>query len=99
MQADRRFQLDETYAVVPSLQVGWAYEVLDTRAKLNASFLGATGTNFIVANPSIGRSAAVIGAHAILETGTAWQAFLGYDAAFDSKANAQTVSVGIRYTW
>jgi outer membrane autotransporter protein len=99
IQANRRVQINETYWLVPSVHVGWAYEMLDTRARLTASFLGAPGSAFSVANPPIGRSAAVIGAHGILETGTPLQIFFGYDAAFDSKANAQTVSAGFRYTW
>jgi hypothetical protein len=39
----------------------------------------------------------VAGVHAVLETGTAWQAFAGYDAAFNSKSAEQLVAAGLLY--
>jgi uncharacterized protein with beta-barrel porin domain len=77
--------------------VGWAYETLDTNAPVRASFLGAPGSDFGLTSASIGRSAAVAGVHAVLETGTAWQAFAGYDAAFNSRATEQSVAGGLLY--
>src|SRR5271166_4430067 len=100
VQLDRRIPIGgDAYAVVPSLQVGWAYEMLDTSARTMASFLGAPGSSFTVSNPSIGRSAAVLGARATLETGTSFQVFARYDAAFNNRATAQFIGAGIRYTW
>ena len=73
--------------------------MMNSQARTTASFIGAPGSVFSMSNPSIGRSAAVAGVHAILETGAPIQVFAGYDAAFNNKSTAQTVSAGIRYTW
>ena len=99
VQVDHRFPINEAYAIVPSVQVGWAYEMMNTQARTTASFIGAPGSVFSMSNPSIGRSAAVAGVHAILETGAPIQVFAGYDAAFNDRSTAQTISAGIRYTW
>nr|WP_294505112.1 autotransporter domain-containing protein [uncultured Rhodopila sp.] len=97
VEVDRRFALGGSYVLVPSVRLGWAYEALDTSAPVKASFLGAPGSGFVLTSASIGRSAAVAGLHAVLETGTAWQVFGGYDAAFNGKASEQSVAGGLSY--
>jgi uncharacterized protein with beta-barrel porin domain len=97
IEVDRRFALGGAYVLVPSVRLGWAYEALDTNAPVKASFLGAPGSGFVLTSASIGRSAAVAGLHAVLETGTAWQVFGGYDAAFNGKASEQSVAGGLQY--
>jgi subtilase-type serine protease len=99
MQVDRRFPINGVYAIVPSMQAGWAYETMNTQARTSASFIGAPGSAFTMSNPSIGRSAAVVGVHAILETGAPIEVFAGYDAAFNNRSTAQTVTAGVRYFW
>ena len=84
---------------MPSVQVGWAYEMLDTRARTSASFLGVPGSGFAVSTASFGRSTLVAGVQATLETGTPLQLFASYTAALNSNATAQTVTAGLRYTW
>jgi subtilase-type serine protease len=99
MQVDRRFPINAAYAIIPSVQAGWAYETMNTQARTTASFIGAPGAVFTLSNPSIGRSAAVVGPHAILETGAPIQVFAGYDAAFNDRSTTQTVTAGVLYFW
>ncbi len=99
IRVDRRVPVGETTAIVPSVRVGWGYEMLDTRARTTASFLGVPGSGFDVSTPSLGRSTLVVGAQAALDTGTALQLFASYTAALNSNATAQTVTAGLRYTW
>ena len=94
-----RFWIGETYAVVPSVQVGWAYETMDTQARTTANFLAAPSTLFTVSNPSIGRNAAIVGLHAVLETGMRLQVFAGYDAGLNGTSSAQNIKGGIRYSF
>jgi uncharacterized protein with beta-barrel porin domain len=71
---------------------------LPAAAPQQSNGLRSTGWS-VLSDPSIGRSAPVIGAHATLETGTPLQVFAGYDAAFNGRASSQIVSAGIRYSW
>jgi uncharacterized protein with beta-barrel porin domain len=84
---------------VPSVQVGWAYETMDTQARTTANFLAAPSTLFTVSNPSIGRNAAIVGLHAVLETGMRLQVFAGYDAGLNGTSSAQNIKGGIRFSW
>jgi outer membrane autotransporter protein len=97
IEVDRRFALGGADVLVPSARLGWAYEALDTGAPVTASFLGLPGSGFSLTSASIGRSATVAGVHTVLETGTAVQAFAGYDAAFNSRAAEQSVAGGLLY--
>ncbi len=97
--ADRRVPVSETSAIVPSVQLGWAYEMLDTRARATAGFLAVPGSGFAVSTAAVGRNSLVVGTRAALETGTRLQLFASYTAAINSNAMAQTVSAGLRYTW
>lgn len=99
LRMDRRVPVDETTTVVPSVQVGWAYEMLDTNARVSASFLGVPGSGFVVSNPAFGRNALVVGAQATLETGSPLQVFAGYAAALNSNATTQAITAGLKYTW
>ena len=72
---------------------------MNTQARTTASFVGAPGSAFTLSNPSIGRSAAVVGMHAVLESDIPLQIFAGCDAAFNDRSAAQTITAGIRYIW
>lgn len=99
VQFDRRIPIGEATAVVPMLRVGWAYEALDTSTRTSAAFLAVPGAAFALSTPSIGRSAAIVGLHARLDTGSPLEAFAGYDAALNARSSAQTVTAGVRYRW
>jgi|GEM_PF-6083964 len=99
IRVDRRVPVGEITAIVPSVRAGWGYEMLDTRVRTTASFLGVPGSGFDVSTPSLGRNTLVVGAQAALDTGTALQLFASYTAALNSNATAQTVTAGLRYTW
>ena len=99
LRMDRRVPVDETTTVVPSVRVGWAYEMLDTNARVSASFLGVPGSGFVVGNPAFGRNALVLGAQATLETGSPLQVFAGYAAALNRNATTQAITGGLKYTW
>jgi uncharacterized protein with beta-barrel porin domain len=96
---DRRFALGGAYALVPSARLGLAYEALDTRAPVNANFIGAPGSNFGLTGAPMGRTAPLAGLNAVLETGTALQMFAGYDVSFNDKATGQSVAGGLVYRW
>jgi outer membrane autotransporter protein len=99
VQVDHRFPINRIYAIVPSVNAGWSYEMLDTSTPVSANFVAAPDAAFGVTGASIGRSAAVAGVHATLETSSALQVFAGYDAILDSQFAAQTITGGIRYIW
>jgi subtilase-type serine protease len=99
VQVDHRFPLGGAYAVVPSAQIGWAHEMLDTTVPTTAQFVALPGTPFTVSNPSIGRDAAVASLQAVLETGSRLQAFVAYAASLNGLSSAQSVTGGIRYVW
>ena len=99
VRVDHRFPLRAGYALVPSVQVGWEHEMLDTTAHTTASFIAVPGSSFTVTSPSVGRNAAVLSARAMLDTGTRLQAYAGYDVAINGSSSAQTITGGLSYRW
>jgi uncharacterized protein with beta-barrel porin domain len=96
---DRRFRLDDAKAIQASAHAGWAYEMLDTSAKVAASFLSLPGSGFGVRNPSLGRNSAVLGMRGMLETNAPVRLFVSYDAALNGGATAQAVTAGFVWAW
>ena len=96
---DRRAKVADGTAILSSVQLGWAYEMLDTSARVPAVFQGVPRSGFVVSNPSFGRSSTVLGAQAAMETGTPFQLFASYLADIDGNATAQSVTAGLRYSW
>jgi outer membrane autotransporter protein len=99
VRVDRRIPVGETSAIVPSVQVGWAYEMLDTAARATARLTDLPGSGFVVSNAPAGRSSLVMGTQATLETATPFQLFASYSVALNSNATAQNVTAGLRFIW
>lgn len=99
VRAERRFMLSETVAVVPSAQIGWLHEYLDTQGTVTASFIGAPGVPFGISSASVGRDAAVIGVHADLDLSGPISVYAGYAGALYDSSAVQTVSAGLRFVW
>ena len=99
VRAETRIPLGGGLTVAPSLQVGWAHEMLDTRASISTGFTGVGGSGFTVGSATVGRDAAIIGLRGNLETGGPFSAYVSYQGSFTSRSDSQTVAGGIRYTW
>jgi subtilase-type serine protease len=99
VRAERRFAINETMAVVPSAEVGWLHEYLDTQGTTTAAFISAPGVPFSVQSPSIGRDAAVLGVRGVLETGTPVSLYASYTGTLNGSSTAQTVAAGLRFVW
>ena len=84
---------------MPSVQVGWLHEYLDTDSATRASFIGAPGIPFTVQSAPIGRDAAVIGVRAALDTAGPFSVYASYVGTLNGNGNAQTVSAGLRFVW
>ena len=96
---ERQFALGDGLIAVPSVQLGWLHEYLDTRGTTTASLIGAPGTQFAVQSAPIGHDAAVIGVRAELETGSRISLYAGYTGALSANSTAQTVTAGLHYRW
>jgi subtilase-type serine protease len=99
VRAERRFAVGEGLALVPSVQLGWLHEYLDTQSATRAAFLGAPGVSFGVQSAPIGRDAAVIGVRAALDTTGPFSVYASYTGTLNGSGNAQTVSAGLRVVW
>jgi subtilase-type serine protease len=99
VRVERRIALTETITLVPSAQVGWLHEYLDTQAATQASFIGAPGAGFSVQSAPIGRDAAALGLRASLDMNGPISVYASYSGALNGSSNAQTVSAGLRYVW
>jgi uncharacterized protein with beta-barrel porin domain len=83
-------------AIVPSVQIGWAHEFLDTRGRVAAAFIGVPGSGFVTQSAPFGRDSAIVGIDATIETGTPVAVRLGYTGALSRQGSEQAVSGGIR---
>ncbi|MFL5252638.1 MAG: autotransporter outer membrane beta-barrel domain-containing protein [Rhodopila sp.] len=99
VRVERRIALSDTVTLVPSAQVGWLHEYLDTQGAVRASFIGTPGVGFEVRNASIGRDAAAIGLRAGLDMNGPVSVYAGYGGALNGSSTAQTVSAGLRFVW
>ena len=99
VRAERRFPVGTDLAVVPSVQLGWLHEYLDTDSATRAAFIGAPGIPFTVQSAPIGRDAAVIGVRAALDTAGPFSVYASYVGTLNGNGNAQTVSAGLRFVW
>ena len=99
VQAERRVSVSSSTALRGAILAGWSYEMLDTTARTAAQFVGLPGSGFILGTASIGRSAAILGASATLETGSQLELFAGYSVATNIRMKAQNVTAGLRYAW
>jgi outer membrane autotransporter protein len=99
VRVERRIALTETVTLVPSAQVGWLHEYLDTQAATQASFIGAPGAGFSVQSAPVGRDAAALGLRASLDMNGPISVYASYAGTLNGSSNAQTVSAGLRYVW
>jgi outer membrane autotransporter protein len=99
VRAERRFPVGTDLAVVPSVQLGWLHDYLDTDSATRAAFIGAPGIPFTVQSAPIGRDAAVIGVRAALDTAGPFSVYASYVGTLNGNGNAQTVSAGLRFVW
>jgi subtilase-type serine protease len=99
VRAERRFAVGTDLAIVPSVQLGWLHEYLDTDSATRASFIAAPGIPFAVQSAPIGRDAAVIGVRAALDTAGPFSVYASYVGTLNGNGNAQTVSAGLRFVW
>lgn len=98
-RVDRRFPLSRGHALAVSAELGWALEMLDTRAQVTASFLGLAGSGFTLRSAPAARDAVVAGAVATLETGTPLRAFVGYNVRAGERYTSQSITGGPRYSF
>lgn len=98
-RAERRIVLGDNVTLVPSVQIGWLHEYLDTRGSTQAAFIGAPGVSFGVQSAPVGRDAAVIGLHAALDLNGPLAVYASYIGTLNASSNAQTVSAGLRIVW
>ncbi len=99
VRVERRIALSETVAVVPSAQIGWLHEYLDTQGAMTASFIGEPGVAFGVQSASVGHDAAVIGVRAALDLNGPISVYAGYAGTLNGSSTVQTVSAGLRFIW
>jgi len=99
VRVGRRFALTETIGLVPSVQIGWLHEYLDTQAATRASFIGAPGVGFGVQSATVGRDSAAIGLRAALDTNGPVSVYAGYGGTVNGSSRAQTVTAGLRFVW
>lgn len=99
VRVERRIALSENVAVVPSAQIGWLHEYLDTQGAVTASFIGAPGAPFAVSSASEGHDAAVIGVRAGFDFNGPISVYAGYAGALYGSSAIQTVSAGLRFVW
>jgi outer membrane autotransporter protein len=99
VRVERRFALSETMSLVPSVQVGWLHEYLDTQAAIRASFIGAPGVAFGVQSASIGRDAAAVGVRAALDMNGPVSLYASYAGTLNGSSTAQAVTGGLRFVW
>ena len=99
VRAERRITISDTMAVVPSAQLGWLHEYLDTAGTTTASFIGTPGLPFTAQSAPISRNAAVVGVRAVLETKGPLALYASYTGAIRGTGSAQTVSAGFRFIW
>ena len=98
-RVERRIAMSDTVTLVPSLQIGWLHEYLDTQGATRASFIGAPGVGFGVQSESIGRDAAVIDVRAALDMKGPVSVYVGYAGTLNGNSTTQTVSAGVRVVW
>ena len=98
-RVERRIAMGDTMTLVPSLQIGWLHEYLDTQEAIRASFIGAPGVGFGVQSASIGRDAAVIDVRAALDMKGPVSVYAGYAGTLNGSSTTQRVSAGIRFVW
>ncbi|RVT92083.1 autotransporter outer membrane beta-barrel domain-containing protein [Rhodovarius crocodyli] len=99
VQIDRRFRINQRYAVTAVGSLGWNHEMLDTSLRASASFAALPGAGFSVRNAPTARDSAVAGVQARLETGTRLSAFAGYETRLADRYTAHSVTAGLRYSW
>ena len=99
VRVGRRIALTETIGLVPSLQIGWLHEYLDTQAATRASFIGAPGVGFGVQSATVGRDSAALGLRAALDMNGPVSVYAGYGGSVNGSSRAQTVTAGLRFVW
>lgn len=99
MRVERRIALSETMTLVPSADVGWLHEYLDTQAAIRSSFVGTPSAAFSVQSPSVGHDAAVVALRAGLEQIGPFSLYASYTGTLNGNSTAQTVSAGLRIIW
>jgi subtilase-type serine protease len=100
VSAQRAFPLSETVVMTATARLGWSHEFADTTARVSASFVGLTGSGFVLTSAPIGRDAALVGLGTDIKV-AAWPAtmFVRYGVAFNGSSTAQSLGAGVRLTW
>lgn len=100
VRAERRITLlTNRLAVIPSAEVGWLHEYLDTAATTTASFNEAPGVPFTVRGADIGRDAALLKLRATFDAAQPITAHAGYTSLFNGSSTAHVVTAGVRVVW
>lgn len=99
VQVDRRFRINQRYAITAVGMLGWNHEMQDTSLRTTAAFAGLPGSGFTLRNAPASRDSAVAGVQARLETGTRLSAFAGYETRVADRYTAHNVTAGLRYSW
>ena len=97
-QAERRFALVGTKALVQSAEIGWLHEFSSPSGTASAAFVNGAAP-FSVRSAPVGRDAALFGAGLRLVGAGPVDFFLAYHCALAANATIQTLSGGISVTW
>ncbi len=98
-QVERSLALNDHMTLVPSAQIGWLHELIDTNAQATASLVATGGPSFVVTSPSTGRNAAVLGLGTTLHTGGPVSLYLAYSGTINAQSTAQDLTGGLSVTW
>jgi autotransporter-associated beta strand protein len=99
VQMERSFAVGQHMALTPHTELGWMHQLADTNATVQASFLSLGGPAFSVNSAALGRNFAVLGLGASLSTGGALALYVSYAGAFNSQAESQNITGGLRLRW
>ena len=98
-QVQRSLALNDHMTLVPTAQIGWLHELIDTNAQATASLVATGGPSFVVTSPSTGRNAAVLGLGTTLHTGGPVSLFLAYSGTINGQSTAQDLTGGLSVSW
>jgi outer membrane autotransporter protein len=84
--------------IVPEVDAGFRYELLDTAANSSALLAGATSAGaFSAQGVPLDRAMADIGAKIVVHAGRALDLYAGYNARLSGNQRFQTAGLGMRY--
>jgi outer membrane autotransporter protein len=86
--------------IIPQVRLAWQHEFIDSKQAMESSFVGGTGSTFIVHGPDMDRDRAVLSAGLtvqIMPTVSVYGFYDGHVGSSDYKSNQVTVGVKIDF--